>query len=90
MHRRGGNRAHSRIVPVGQRISTLSTSCGSDIGWIEHVGSGNDLCNGGGWWWGAGSGIGRLPHPGSKSMATPSANHGLQERQTEGKEARAG
>ena len=86
-----GNRAHSRIVPTGQRISTLSTSCGSGSGWTECDGSG------GGWWWGAGSGSGnsssgsgRLPHLGSKSKATLSANHGLQKRQTEGKEARAG
>ena len=94
MHRRGGNRAHSHIIPAGQRISTLSTS------WTEHddcdsnIGSGDDWKgadsgSGGGWRWGADSGSGRLPHLGSKSKATLSANHGLQERQTEGKEARA-
>ena len=64
MHRRGGNRAHSRIVPARRRISTLSTSYGN--------------------------GSGRFPHLGLKSKATPSANHVLQERQIEGKEARAG
>ena len=83
MHRRGGNRAHSRIVPVGRRISTLNTSCGSGSGWRW----GAD--NGSGWRWGAGNGSGRLSHLRSKSKATPSANHVLQERQTEGKEARA-
>ena len=86
MHRRGGNRAHSCIVPTAQRISTLSTSCGSGSGRTKHDGSGS----GSGWRWGADSGNGRLPHLGSKSKAIPSANHVLQERQTKGKEARAG
>ena len=81
---RGGNRAHSRIVPAGRRINTLSTSCGSGNDRTEHDGSGS------GWRWGAGSDSGRLPHLGAKSKATPSANHVLQERQTEGKEARVG
>ena len=83
---RGGNRAHSRIVPAGRRINTLSTSCGSGNDRTEHDGSGS----GSGWRWGAGNDSGRFPHLGAKSKATPSANHVLQERQTEGKEARAG
>ena len=73
MLRRGGNRAHSRIVPVKRRISTLSTSCGSGIGRIEDDGSGS------GWRWGTGSGSGQVPHLGPKLKATPSANHVLKE-----------
>ena len=82
MHRRGGNMAHSRIVPTRRRISTLSTSYGSGSDRTEHDSSG--------WRWGAGSGSGRLSYLGLKSKATPNANHVLQERQTEGKEVRAG
>ena len=70
---RGGNRAHSRIVPAGRRISTLSTSCGSGISRTEHDGSG--IGSGNDWRWGADSGSCRLPHLGQKSKATPSVNH---------------
>ena len=78
MLRRGGNRAHSRIVPVGRRISTLSTRCGSGIDRTEDDSSGSGIDSG------------LLLHLGPKSKAAPSANHVLQERQTEGKGARAG
>ena len=78
MHRRGGNRAHSRIVHAGRRISTLNASCGSDSGRTEHDGSGNSIGSGCGWRWGAESGSGRLSYLGVKSKATPSANHVLQ------------
>ena len=88
MHRRGGNRAHSRIVLTGRRISTLSTSCGSGIGRTEHDGSDSGICNGinrgigsgSGLRWGADSDSDRLSYLGPKLKATPSANHALQER----------